>query len=213
MTVALKICGVTNADDLRVCRDAGVGAVGINLWAGSKRHVELADAERMLAEVRREGPVPKIIGIDVDPDPQALLVAAVRLDLFAVQLHGDTPPDRYTALGVPWVRVVRGPVDVAPLPAAMPPPVWVLLDAHVDGFGGQGTRVSWTWAAAAVASLSGTDVWLAGGIDPGCAAEAIAQVRPAGLDVASGAEQDGDPRRKDPAKIAALAAICQKAGA
>src|SRR5688572_890573 len=87
VTVALKLCGVTHAGDLRACRDAGVAAAGLNLWAGSKRHVELADAERMLADVRAEGPVPKIIGVDVDPDPQVLLVAALRLDLFAVQLH------------------------------------------------------------------------------------------------------------------------------
>ena len=51
-------------------------------------------------------------------------------------------------------------------------------------------------------------MWLAGGITPSNAAAALAQVRPAGLDVASGAEREGEPRRKDPAKIAALAAIC-----
>jgi phosphoribosylanthranilate isomerase len=52
-------------------------------------------------------------------------------------------------------------------------------------------------------------VWLAGGITAANAAAALHAVAPAGLDVASGAERPGDPRRKDPAAIAALASICK----
>lgn len=210
--VGLKVCGVCRADDLRACRDAGVHAIGVNLWVGSKRHVPTADAARMLDEVRAQGPVPKIVLVVVDPDPDALADAIATLCPDAVQLHGDAPPQRYVRAlsGTAWIRVLRGEVDTVALSPAEPEPAWVLLDSAVAGYGGQGTPLSWAFAAAAVKSMSPRPVWLAGGLHPGNAAEAIARVRPAGLDVASGSEVPGDPRRKDPAAIAALAAICKE---
>jgi phosphoribosylanthranilate isomerase len=62
-----------------------------------------------------------------------------------------------------------------------------------------------------VSRLFPCPVWLAGGITPENAADAIDEVRPAGLDVATGAELPGAGRgEKDHARIAALAAICHK---
>lgn len=210
--VGLKICGVCSADDLRACRDAGVHAIGVNLWDGSKRHVATADAARMLDEVRAQGPLPKIVLVVVDPDPEVLAAAITTLHPDAVQLHGDAPPQGYVRAlaGTPWIRVLRGAVDTVAPSRGDPDPAWVLLDSAVPGYGGQGTVLPWAFAAAAVQSLSPRPVWLAGGLHPGNAAEAIARVRPAGLDVASGAEAPGDPRRKDPAAIAALVAICKE---
>lgn len=213
--VALKICGVTRADDLRACRDAGVDAVGLNLWTGSRRHVTLHDAERMLSEVRREGSSPEVVLVFVDPSLSDLRTAIAALEPDAIQLHGDADPAPSAALGallhVPWIQVIRGPVDVGCRPRVVPPPRAILLDAAVPGYGGQGAQLPWAWASAAVAELRPDPVWLAGGLHPGNAAEAIVRVRPRGVDIASGAEIENDPRQKDPAKIAALVAICQKA--
>lgn len=209
----LKVCGVTNADDLRACRDAGVDAVGINFWSGSKRYVSGPDAARWVGQVRAQGRLPTIVGVFVDPLPSYMgaIVEAVELDL--VQLHGDSPTSAYAALGQPWVQVIRGPRPLSKVRVSKPTPRWVLLDAAVPGYGGQGVQLDWKWARSAVAALSAHDVWLAGGIRPDNAAEAITAVRPAGLDVASGAELQGDARRKDPAKIAALVQICHNGGA
>jgi phosphoribosylanthranilate isomerase len=209
----LKICGICSADDLRACRDAGVDAIGVNLWEGSKRYVPVPDAARMLDEVRREGPLPRVVLVVVDPQPDALADAIAALAPDAVQLHGDAPHAGYASAlaATPWIRVLRGAVDLGALPAVSPAPAWVLLDAAVAGYGGQGVTLPWAFAAAAVSALAGP-VWLAGGLSPKNAAEALARVRPHGLDVASGAEHPADPRRKDRAAIAALSAICKKGG-
>jgi phosphoribosylanthranilate isomerase len=90
-----------------------------------------------------------------------------------------------------------------------PAPAWVLLDAPTPGFGGQGVLADWTWAARVVSALAPLPVWLAGGLRPDNARAAIDAVRPAGLDVASGAEVPGDSRRKERAAVHALLAVCR----
>lgn len=203
--VALKICGLTRSDDVVACRELGVDAIGINLWSGSPRGLTIAAAAQMLAQA---GDTPTRIGVFVDADAAFVADAARQLSLSAAQLHGDRIDAGVLALGVPWVWVVRGTPLVASLRSPTPAPRFALLDAHVAGFGGQGVTTDWAWAQTAVAALAPMPVWLAGGITPDNARDAIATVGPAGLDVASGAE-DGVPGVKSRAKIAALVQACR----
>ncbi len=206
----LKICGLTRPDDVRVCDELGVDAIGINLWPRSPRGLDLAAAETLLAACP-SGPARRV-GIFVDPEPAFVTEAIARLGLDLVQLHGDRDVRDYLPLSVPYVWVIRGSVDLAALVVPVPAPAWVLLDAGGPGFGGTGARLDWAWAARAVARLAPTPVWLAGGITAANAATALSLVRPAGLDVASGAE-NGVPGHKDRAMITALRRICDAAAA
>lgn len=207
MPVRLKICGITRPQDLDACERLGVDAVGINLWSGSKRGLCLADARALLHGRARSC---MRVGVFVDATPEQVARATETLALDAIQLHGDAPHEPFAALGIPWIAVVRGTVDLDRLAMPSPLPQWVLLDAHVPGFGGAGTRTDWTWAAAAVRRLAPVPVWLAGGIDPDNAAAAVAAVSPAGLDVATGAERPGAARgEKDVDRIAKLVEVCR----
>ncbi|MCA9711169.1 MAG: phosphoribosylanthranilate isomerase [Myxococcales bacterium] len=208
-SAGLKICGLTHADDVDACLEHRVDALGLNFWPGSKRAVTVPQAAALCRHARRGPGAAALVGVFVDPEPAALLEAARALGLDAVQPHGEAPVEPYAALGVPYVWVIRGTPPLASLRMPSPAPAWILLDAHVPGFGGQGVRTDWDWAAEVVRALAPGPVWLAGGIAPHNAARARQRVAPAGLDVASGAERAGDPRRKDAAAIAALAAICQ----
>jgi len=207
----LKICGVTHPDDIDACLAHGVAAIGLNLWSGSKRSLSIDDA-RPLARRALDGVGthrPLLVGVLVDASGDDTRRAFETLGLDLVQPHGDAPVDHAAALGLPYIWVVRGTPSLSTLRLPSPAPAWVLLDAHVPGYGGQGASTNWSWAAAAVQALAPLPVWLAGGITPANAAQALRTVAPAGLDVASGAERPGDPRRKDPAAIAALASICK----
>lgn len=204
----LKICGLTRAQDLQACAAAGVDAVGLNLWPGSRRYVDPERARRLLDEA---GPTPGLlkVGVFVDNPVKEVADAHAQLALDYVQLHGDDPAP-YLHLGLPWVWVVRGTPALGSLQVPRPPPAWVLLDAQVPGYGGAGKTTDWAWAARAVEHLAPLPVWLAGGIGPANAARALREVRPAGLDVASGAELDGAKAgEKDGAAIATLVAICK----
>ncbi len=96
-------------------------------------------------------------------------------------------------------------VPAASPPAASPPETSplprYLLDAFVPGLaGGAGRTFDWELARAASAEFPGRMI-LAGGLNPGNVAGAIAWVRPWGLDVSSGVETGGE---KDPELMAAF---------
>jgi len=206
----LKICGVTHPDDLDTCLAHGVTALGLNLWPGSPRALDLDAALALVRRARAApGGGPTLVAVHVDPTEAQVHEAFDRLGVDLIQPHGDAPIEPLAALGRPYVWVVRGTPSLDTLRRPDPAPAWVLLDARVEGFGGQGVTTDWSWAARAVGALAPVPVWLAGGLTPDNAARALQQVRPAGLDVASGAERRDDRRRKDPAAIAALASICQ----
>jgi len=209
----LKICGVTHPDDLDVCLAHRVPAIGLNLWPGSKRALTFEQAALLALRARAGAEPPTLVAVMVDPTEAEVHRAFDELAVDLVQPHGDAPIERYARLGRPYAWVIRGTPELASLRPPSPAPAWILLDARVDGFGGQGVTTDWSWAARAVTALCPVPVWLAGGITPDNAASALAQVRPAGLDVASGAERPDDPRRKDPAAIAALASICKNPSA
>lgn len=215
---ALKICGLTRAEDLRACIELGVEAIGLNLWPGSSRYLALDEARTLIADAPPGAPLR--VGVFVDAELSAVELAASRLQLDLIQPHGDAPVEPYAELaarlGIGWIHVVRGtpPLSELSRPAAGSrrelAPAAVLLDAAVLGYGGQGRRTDWSWAADAVAHLAPVPVWLAGGITPANVAEALERVRPAGIDVASGAERPGADRgQKRRESIAALLAACR----
>lgn len=205
MTTRLKICGITRREDLDACEQAGVDAVGFVFWGPSRRAVDVPRVAALL-DGRRAGPLR--VGVFVDASPEAVLATAEAVGLDLVQLHGDRPVEPYAALGIPWIWVLRGAIDLDTVRVPSPAPRWVLLDAA--GPGGAGQPIDWDSARAAVRRLAPLPVWLAGGITPDNAADALGRVGPAGLDVATGAERDGaSAGEKDPGRIASLARICQ----
>jgi phosphoribosylanthranilate isomerase len=70
----------------------------------------------------------------------------------------------------------------------------VLLDAKVEGLEG-GTGQAFPWDLARRAKSFGLPLFLAGGLTPENVAQAVEEVQPFAVDVASGVEKS--PRRKD----------------
>lgn len=196
----VKICGVTNPEDAAMTADAGADAIGINLFAGSRRFVELDVVREWVAAL----PLTRV-AVVVNPTAEevARIVAAECFD--AIQFHGDESTDFCNALPAPWIRAVRVSDASSLVHALAYETPFVLLDAHAaSAYGGTGLTVDPALAAGFVATHPEKSVILAGGLRPDNVAAAARAVRPHGVDVASGVEVDGDARRKDPAKVRAF---------
>lgn len=202
ISLRIKICGVTNPDDIHSCADAGADAVGINFHPGSKRYVDPRLAAPL---VRAIPPLMSSVGVFVDQPIRQMSGIAYQLGLRAIQRHGEQREvdDPFPFAFIPAFQIqeinsvaaIRSYLESCRSARSMP--AAVLVDAHADGqYGGTGRTIPWSL-------LSGLDfgvpLILAGGLTPENVAEAIRIVRPWAVDVASGVESA--PGKKDPDKV------------
>jgi phosphoribosylanthranilate isomerase len=192
----LKICGLTDEAAVSAALQAGVDAIGF-VFSPSPRQLHPAQAARLAAPARG-----RALCIAVTRHPkQALLDEIVR----------DFKPDGWQT-DINDLSVLRVPrqLPILPVlrsgsPALESPPRRFLFEGPVSG---QGISADWTEAA----RLAGAaQLILAGGLAVDNVATAIETVRPFGVDVSSGVEEQ--PGRKSPALIAAFVAAARMAHA
>jgi phosphoribosylanthranilate isomerase len=210
MPIWIKICGNTSLADAQLAADAGADAVGF-VFAPSPRQVSLEDVALIAPHLP---PTLEKIGVFVDSSIDEIHAAVAGCGLTGVQLHFDAAEDLPARLRErlgPSVRVFRvmhfgaGPADELRSQLnrhAQDPHVdGVLIDSHTPtAVGGTGMAFDWAEARETVFAVAGSlRLISAGGLDPSNVAEAIATLRPWGVDVVSGVE--AAPGRKDPDKV------------
>jgi len=192
----IKICGLRRAEDVSAAVDAGADALGFNFWTGTKRYIDPREASQLIRDLPPDV-VP--VGVFVDATPARILDVAAATGIRAIQLHGEESPEVLSALGAfTTIKAIKihDSVELAKLQAFRKADI-ILLDRAVSGMVG-GTGATFDWSLAADAKKYAT-ILLAGGLNPKNVADAIQQVRPWGVDVASGVESE--PGVKDPARI------------
>jgi len=190
----VKICGITRVEDALAATELGADAIGFIFWPGSPRFVDPYRARRIATALPR---LVRTVGVFVDQPADYIAGVANLVRLFAVQLHGDETPHAVAAVGRPAIKSIKPGANRL---EDWPSNVTLLLDAHDPvKKGGTGTPVDWN-AAAAIAARR--PMLLAGGLTPENIADAIACVRPFGVDVSSGVETS--PGVKNHARMQAL---------
>jgi phosphoribosylanthranilate isomerase len=206
----VKICGLTSRRDADLCMEAGVDAIGINFFPGSKRYHPLSKAREWLHEFSGEG-FPARVALFVNAGIDEIRAASETGLFEAIQLHGDESPEfcaTVRSLGLPLIRALalRSEGDMDQL-SGYPADAFI-LDAYAPGiYGGTGHLSDWALAANAVRRFPLFPILLSGGLTPENIAAAISDVNPAGVDVASGVESA--PGVKDPAKVEAFVAAAK----
>ncbi|MCX2726737.1 phosphoribosylanthranilate isomerase [Thermomicrobium sp. 4228-Ro] len=210
----VKLCGMRTPEDALAAAEAGADFIGL-VFAPSPRRVTLEEAAVICRVVRAVSQPPRIVGLFVDAPVEEIQQVAVLLQLDAVQLHGSEPPEVVRVLGWPVLKAIRVRVGetveavrqrVASYFAGEPTPYAVVLDTyHPRMAGGTGETFDWSVAAAIAREFP---VILAGGLRAENVAEAIAAVRPFGVDVSSGIEVVG---KKDPDRMHAFVAAARTA--
>ncbi|MEK8048090.1 phosphoribosylanthranilate isomerase [Ideonella margarita] len=179
----IKICGLTREADVEAAAAAGADAIGFVLYASSSRAVS-AERAGQLARLLPPFVTPVLLFVNAsEAEIQAGLQAVPNALL---QFHGDETPTQCTAPGRPYLRAARmSPgFDLLDFAAQYPSAQGVLLDAHVDGYGGSGKAFDWSLIPANVPR----PVVLSGGLNPASVIDGIARVRPWAVDVSSGVE-------------------------
>lgn len=203
--IRVKICGITNLADARYASAAGAEYLGFVRHAASPRHVTVEVARDLIEWLYG----PETVGVYLDAPPDDVNRDADRAGFKLVQLHGDETPEDCAVIERPVIKAFHvGPgTDAASVLATMDryrgAIAYALLDTRIGSrTGGTGTAFDWNVAAEVVARAGDLPVFLAGGLRPENAAEAVTRVNPFAIDVASGVESS--PGLKDYERIEAL---------
>jgi len=209
----IKMCGLTRAQDVHAAVAAGVDAIGFVLYAASARAVSPEQAAELAAALP---PFVTPVLLFVNPAPDLLARACALLPQALLQFHGDESPaqcSQWTPAGQRFVRAARIPLgaagadfDLVKYAHDYSDAQAILLDAHVEGFGGGGKAFHWSLLPPSV----NAHLVLSGGLTAANVGDGIAQLRPRcktlAVDVSSGIEADapgGGTLKgiKDPEKI------------
>lgn len=179
----IKICGLTREADVDAAVEAGADAIGFVFYAKSPRAVT---PERARALARLLPPFVTPVGLFVNATDAELRAGLDALPNMLVQFHGDEEPADCDRIRRPYLRAARmAPgVDLLDFAARFSNAQAILLDAHVDGYGGGGKVFDWSLVPPSVSSR----LVLSGGLNAANVADGIARVRPWAVDVSSGVE-------------------------
>ena len=192
----IKICGLTREEDVDAAVAAGADAVGFVLYAPSPRYVR---AERAAELARRLPPFVTPVLLFVNAPATEIIAACARIPGALLQFHGDETPQACLKPKRPFLRAARIPLDekaaadderfdLVKYAEAFKAAQAILLDAHVEGFGGGGKTFNWSLLPPSV----NAHLVLSGGLTPANVIDGILQVRPRCLslavDVSSGVE-------------------------
>jgi len=190
----VKICGLRSLDHAKTACDAGADLIGF-VFASSKRQVS-ADFVRPIVEELSGPAIP--VGLFVDESVTEIIQTARRAGIELLQVHWRKDERDLLALDLPYLLVRRTEpgatydavaADLDRVARSANPPVRFLIDSYHPGqSGGTGTLADWDLAARLATVFP---ILLAGGLNPENVANAIEQVRPAGVDVSSGVETGG----------------------
>ena len=200
----VKICGITELSDAMHAVEHGATALGFVFWPRSPRCISPDRAAMITAAL---GSGVQTVGVFVNETLDEMRRVADQAGLTTIQLHGDEPASYAHDLDRPVWRATT--VDRIEQAAAVWPADTIFLVDAADPVlrGGTGRTVDWGHAAAAARSWR---IILAGGLTPDNVADAVAAVRPFGVDVSSGVEDAPGVKNRD--KVARFLASARGAG-
>ena len=189
----IKICGLTREQDVDAAVEAGADAIGLVLYPKSPRYVS---AQRAAELARRLPPFVSPVLLFVNETVAEVRRTCEQVPAATLQFHGDESPEYCVeaSAGRPFLRAARIPLadaehfDLVRFASLHPPAQALLLDAHVEGYGGAGKAFHWSRLPPSV----NCHAVLSGGLTPANVGDGILQVRPRfrtlAVDVSSGVE-------------------------
>ena len=216
MRVRVKICCISSPDEARLAVDAGADVLGlVSAMPSGPGPIGEDEIAEIVAGVP---PGVATMLLTCRTDGAGIVAQLRRTRASIVQLVDEVPAATYRVLRdlAPSVRIVQvihvtGAAALDDALAAAPHVDALLLDSGnpalaVKELGGTGRVHDWR-TSARIRAASPVPVWLAGGLHSGNVAEAIAQVRPFGVDVCSGVRASG---RLDAERLRGFVAAVQR---
>src|SRR5688572_2127380 len=180
----IKICGIKTVSDALAAMEAGADLLGFNFYPKSPRYIDVGICRDIMSVMRKYGHI-TYVGVFVNASVAEIRGTIETCGLSLAQLHGDEISEIVQSLHGKAFKAFRGsPQNINGFARDDAPAL--LVDAAVKGaYGGTGHTADWSAAAELAKQYP---LLLAGGLTPENVADAVQQVKPWGVDVASGVE-------------------------
>ncbi len=184
MSVAVKICGITDAEQAKMVEEAGADAIGVVLYENSSRYVDLEGAIEIKHAISGNM---LCIALVVNATAEFIhqIIECLAPDL--IQFHGDESPEFCNQFDYPYIRAIRMHENliVSSEVERYQPSGGFLFDAwQADQYGGTGEKFDWH----RLPKVRDFRLILAGGLSSDNVAVAIQTVSPDMVDVSGGVE-------------------------
>jgi phosphoribosylanthranilate isomerase len=210
MSVRAKICGIRRPPDLDIAVRSGADAIGLisGITHVSEDNLTPDEARRL---AQRVPPFVSTVLVTHLQDATEILELGGYVGADTIQIHGLVDPETTQAVFERWPGRITKAVHVTGASAVEDALAYadICHAIHLDSrtqerLGGTGQTHDWAISARVVGAVAPLPVYLAGGLRPENVAEAVARVRPAGVDVNSGVE--GANGRKEEQRMRAFVA-------
>lgn len=181
----VKICGITHLQDALDAIDAGASALGFVFYKPSPRYISAEDALKI---VNALPPFVQTVGLFVNENEAFINETCLKAKMQLAQIIDDEEKLDYSKINPKTIHVVRAKSQEEIIAIGNE---YVLVDAFVESFGGEGKRIALEW-------FKGVDcskMILAGGLE----AQNLKELRGFnffGVDVSSGVEQSKGKKDK-----------------
>lgn len=192
MRTRVKICGLRSKEDIHMVADAGADAIGLVVYAGSKRAVTIQQAARLRSEI----PVfisAVVLVVNASQAEIEQIINDVKPSL--LQFHGDESAEFCEQFQFPYIRALRvgggtllSPDAVAQEVQKYPNASGFLFDAYSAGYGGSGLTFNLSLLDKAREILPARKIIIAGGLNASNVQQLIRDVKPYAIDLSSGVE-------------------------
>ena len=135
----VKICGITNLQDALDAINAGADALGFVFYVNSPRYITPLKAKEI---VEKLPPFVQTVGLFVNENENFINEICNESKMQLAQIIDDNDILNYELLTTKYIKVIRAKSqkDLINLNKD-----YYLVDAFVDGFGGEGKRVALEW--------------------------------------------------------------------
>lgn len=180
----VKICGVQSVDEALLCQKYGANLVGLNFVPTSTRRISYQTGANITKTLLQRGGT-KVVGVFQNQSLEEVNRAAQSIGLDYIQLSGDEPLSylkRCVRPVIKGISIVRKN-SLKKIDRYLGKVHLVLLDGKEPGSGKAFDHRS-------LRKLKAPFI-LAGGMSPDNVRQTLKEVRPTGVDVASGVESEG----------------------
>lgn len=173
----VKICGITNLDDALIASEAGADALGFVFYENSPRYILPQKAKEI---IKKLPPFVKTVGLFVNAEALEVDDICTFAGIDMAQIHFEANDEFFAQLETPYIRVVRATCqeDIEKYKDD-----YILVDAFVESYGGEGKRISLDWFD----GIDCSKIILAGGLTSKNLNE-LEKYNFYGVDVSSGVE-------------------------